>query len=142
MKSLRYMYLLFSIMLCSLDGYSQSNGDELLGQYWTEARQGKIEFYKQQDKFYGKIIWRKEAKTDQENPNPSLRNRSVIGIVFLKDFVYEEGTWSEGSVYSIDNGNTYSGKLWLEESGRKLKMRGYIGFSLLGRTATLERVSD
>ncbi|MEL6253268.1 MAG: DUF2147 domain-containing protein [Bacteroidota bacterium] len=142
MSNLKFLLILFSIILSFTRGYSQIQADDLLGQYWTEGKEGKIEIYKEGDKFFGKILWRKEARKDSENPDTALRNRSVIGLVFLKDFSFEEEIWTGGSVYSIDNGNTYSGKLWLEDGGQKLKMRGYIGFSLLGRTASLERVSN
>ena len=124
----------------SLTILNAQNKDELLGQYWSENQEGKIEIYEKGGKYYGKILWRNEVRKDTENPDPTLRNRSVIGIVFLKDFVYKDGEWKKGKVYSIDNGNTYSGKLWLEDGGKTLKMRGYLGISLLGRTATLTRV--
>ena len=119
-----------------------SLGDRLVGEYWTENREGKIGIEKLGELYLGKILWREEERKDTENPDPTLRDRSVVGITFLKDFRYnpKEEIWEGGSVYAIDNGGTYSGKMWLEEEGKILKMRGYWGISLLGRTATLERV--
>ncbi len=107
-----------------------------------EERTGKIEIYKCAESYCGKIIWREDARKDIKNPGKNLQSRSVIGLSFLQNFVYDKSRnqWIEGTVYSIDNGSTYSGKLWLEEDGKVLKMRGYIGISLFGRTATLERV--
>ncbi|MEL6191929.1 MAG: DUF2147 domain-containing protein [Bacteroidota bacterium] len=116
--------------------------DDILGTYWVNEKQGKVEIYKESNKYFGKIIWRKDDRKDIKNPDPSLRSRSVIGMTFLKDFVFSEGEYVDGFVYSLDNGNTYSGKMWLEKGGSMLKMRGFIGISLLGRTATLERVKD
>ncbi|MEO1451850.1 MAG: DUF2147 domain-containing protein, partial [Bacteroidota bacterium] len=89
-----------------------------------------------------RIIWRKENRKDIHNPDETKRNRLIVGIQFLAGFIFDsdEETWANGTVYSIDNGNTYQGKIWLEDDGETLKMRGYIGFSLLGRTATLKRV--
>lgn len=119
---------------------AQQAADDILGQYWTEKREGKIEIFQQGDKYFGKIAWRKEARKDTENPDESLRNRNVIGIIFLQDFVFDgKDEWEDGTVYSIDNGGTYSGRIWLEDDGETLKMRGYMGISLLGRTATLKR---
>ena len=129
------------LFLCSFATHSQT-ADDIIGEYWTDTKEGRIEIYRKDNTFFGKIIWRKEAIRDSKNPNPDLRNRSVIGLVFLKDFKYKKGKWIDGTVYSIDNGNTYSGKLWLEKEGKILKMRGYVGFSLLGRTATLTRVKN
>ncbi len=118
-----------------------AQADALLGQWWLNGQTGKIEIFKAQGKYHGKIIWRTEARNDTENPDPALRNRSVIGITFLKDFVYDGGQYVDGSVYSIENGGTYSGKLWLEDDRQTLKMRGYLGISLFGRTATLTRAN-
>ncbi|MEM9361286.1 MAG: DUF2147 domain-containing protein [Bacteroidota bacterium] len=126
-------------LLCILN-YSYGQGDAILGEYWTESKEGRIEIYREGNAYFGRIKWRKEVINDTKNPDPKLRNKSVIDLIFLKDFMFRNNKWVGGTVYSIDNGNTYSGKLWLENSGRILKMRGYLGFSLLGRTATLTRV--
>ncbi|MEL6835158.1 MAG: DUF2147 domain-containing protein [Bacteroidota bacterium] len=134
-------YMLSAFFVLAFFGLSaQQAADDILGQYWTEKREGKIEIFKQGDKYFGKIAWRKEARKDTENPDESLRNRNVIGIIFLQDFVFDgKDEWEDGTVYSIDNGGTYSGRIWLEDDGETLKMRGYMGISLLGRTATLKR---
>ncbi len=115
--------------------------DDILGQYWTTDQTGKIEIIKEDDVFYGKIIWRKETRKDTKNRDVNLRSRDVIGLTFLEGFRFKNGAWVGGSVYSIDNGKTYAGKLWLEENGSVLKMRGHLKVSrLLGRTATLTRI--
>ena len=44
-----------------------------------------------------------------------------------------EGKWSGGTIYDPDSGHTYSCHLELLEAN-KLKLRGYFGVSLLGRT--------
>ncbi|MEM9385771.1 MAG: DUF2147 domain-containing protein [Pseudomonadota bacterium] len=57
---------------------------------------------------------------------------------FLSGFRFDgQSRWIGGRVYAPDNGRTYRGKLWLREGD--LKMRGFVGVSLLGRTATLPR---
>ena len=68
---------------------AQVQANDILGIYWTDTKEGKIEIYKQDEKFYGKILWRKEARKDIENPDASFRDRSVIGIVFLSDFSFD-----------------------------------------------------
>ncbi len=117
-------------------------GEKIVGEYWTEGKKGKISIYKCEKAYCGSIIWREEARRDTENPNPDLRDRSVVGIEFMKGFTYDSShrQWEGGTVYSIENGGTYRGKMWLEKDGKVLKMRGYIGISLLGKTAVLTRV--
>ena len=52
----------------------------------------------------------------------------------LKNFKrVEPGLWKEGTIYDPESGKTYSCKLTLE-SPKRLKVRGFIGFSFIGRT--------
>ena len=57
-----------------------------------------------------------------------------MGLKILTDFVYEgEDTWEDGDIYDSRAGKTYSCYMKLETE-KKLKVRGYIGFSLIGKT--------
>ncbi|NRB48467.1 MAG: DUF2147 domain-containing protein [Saprospiraceae bacterium] len=137
---MQWSYFILTVLISNSWGTPLDQGEDIIGQYWTEGRSGKVELYQDKDRYYGKILWRKEERNDVHNPIKALRDRSVIGIVFLKDFEYRNGKYEKGKVYSIDNGKTYAGKMWLEDRGKTLKMRGYVGVSWLGRTATLERI--
>ena len=44
-----------------------------------------------------------------------------------------------GSIVDPENGKVYSSKLTLDEDGKKLEMRGFIGVSLIGRSQTWVR---
>ncbi|MEO0894796.1 MAG: DUF2147 domain-containing protein [Bacteroidota bacterium] len=125
-----------------LVGYSfAQDGNDLLGTYWTPDRDGQIQIYQQGGSYYGKLIW---GKTDQDkdvkNPNPSLRNRVLKGIVLFKNFSFEAGskTWKKGIIYNPEDGKNYDAVIWKEDGN--LKVRGYIGFSLFGVTKTFARV--
>ena len=132
--------ILTGLLIFSGMAFAQTKADDIVGIYWTAEKQGKIEIYQKGTTYFGKILWRKEARKDIENPDRSLRSRSVVGIEFLRNFKFDgDDEWVSGEVYSIDNGGTYSGKMWLTDSGKTLKMRGYMGISLLGRTVTLTR---
>jgi uncharacterized protein (DUF2147 family) len=49
------------------------------------------------------------------------------------------GTWASGSIYDPATGNTYTCHLTLDGDDR-LRLRGYVGIPLLGRTTTCTRV--
>jgi uncharacterized protein (DUF2147 family) len=52
-------------------------------------------------------------RLDKENPNPSLRQRPVIGLTILSNMRSDgQGTWS-GTIYNPDDGNTYSSSMQL-----------------------------
>lgn len=133
-----YAILMFSLITL----FDNSPSDVIIGEYWTENKIGKIAIFKCDNKYCGRIIWRKDNRKDVKNPDKTRRNRTVVGIQFLNDFEYDhdDEIWSGGTVYSIDNGKTYKGKIWLEDHGETLKMRGFIVFPFIGRTATLKRV--
>ena len=74
-----------------------------------------------------------KAKIDRENPDKSKRNTPIMGLVFMEGFSFDGKIWSGGTIYDPDNGKTYKCKITLVND-KKLKVRGYIGVSLIGRT--------
>lgn len=62
------------------------------------------------------------------------KDQPVIGMVILWGLQRDGSEWSGGQILDPDNGKTYKCKLAPAEAGAKLKVRGYIGFSLIGRT--------
>ncbi len=126
--------LLFKSML------AQNNADKILGIWYTDKKKAKVEVYKQDNKYFGKIISLKDPldpdtkkpKTDKHNADVKKRNNSLVGLILVRDFVYDDGEWTDGKIYDPENGKEYSCYMVFE--GDKLKVRGYIGFSLIGRT--------
>jgi len=78
---------------------------------------------------------------DDLNPDPKLRARPLDGLTIMSGFVYDgDGHWSGGRIYDPNSGKTY--KCTLTQVDRDtLKLRGYIGISLFGRTDTWTRDS-
>ena len=58
----------------------------------------------------------------------------MIGLRILWDLSNDGNGWSGGSILDPANGKTHKCQLSVEDGGRKLKVRGFIGVSLLGRT--------
>jgi len=84
----------------------------------------------------------KPSRLDASNPDESLRNRELRGLVILSGFRYEDsGRWSGGRIYDPNSGNTYRGTITLTDRNT-LKLRGYIGVSLFGRTETWRRKAE
>ena len=81
-------------------------------------------------------------KTDTRNPDPTLRQRALLGLEIFSGFHYDgDGRWSGGQIYDPNSGKTYSCKLKLIDRDT-LYVRGYIGIALIGRTETWRRQSD
>jgi uncharacterized protein (DUF2147 family) len=75
---------------------------------------------------------------DNKNPNEILKSREVLGIDLFSNFRYNGGAYTSGKVYDPENGKTYDCKMNLK--GDVLKVRGYIGISLFGRTEYFQRI--
>ncbi len=79
------------------------------------------------------------ADRDEKNPDPALRNRPLTGLNIFSGFRYDgDDTWSGGRIYDPNSGNTYRCKIQLLDSNT-LKVRGFIGVSLFGRTEIWKR---
>lgn len=141
MKNINFKsLLLLSIFLISGTLYAQSNADKIVGKWLNEEKDGKVEIYKQGDKYFGKIVWLKTPnnddgtpKVDKENPDDNLRKRPLQGLEILKNFVYNDDEWEDGEIYDPKSGNTYSCYMEFVEEG-KLKIKGYIGVKWVGKT--------
>ncbi len=122
-------------------------GDAILGTWFNEEKDAKIDVYKHNGKYYGKVIWLKnpldangKPKTDVENPDPKLKSRPRLGLVILTDLAHKAGAkYAQGKVYDPKSGKTYSAQAELA-GNNKLKLRGFIGVSLIGRTSEWTRV--
>ena len=115
----------------------------ILGRWLTEPRDGIIEITRGADGSYqGTIIGGNAPhRLDEHNPDPSRRQTLLLGQVILKDMHAEgEGSLAGGTIYEPDTGRTYKCRIELLDHDR-LKVRGFIGFSLLGRTQVWTRFS-
>jgi uncharacterized protein (DUF2147 family) len=56
----------------------------------------------------------------------------------LTGLKFKDGKFTDGKIYDPTSGQTYSCKAWIENG--KLNLRGFIGFSLLGKTASWRRL--
>jgi uncharacterized protein (DUF2147 family) len=124
-----------------------SQGSSPVGLWKTEDAQ--IEIYEEDGKLSGRIATLNKQymsdgieKTDISNPDPEKRSRPLIGLVFMTGFTPEgSGRWDHGTVYDPKTGHTYASFLEYD-GGDTLRLRGYIGISLIGRTAVWTKVKD
>ena len=85
---------------------------------------------------------RDRPETDTLNPDPTLRDRPLIGLNIFSGFTYDgDGKWSGGFIYDPNSGKTYRGKLRLVDTNT-IEVRGFIGISLIGRSETWTRQPD
>lgn len=139
------------LLLLSLSAtvcWAADDADAVLGQWLTADGKAKVEVVKHGDSYDGSIVWLKEPnypaddkqgmggklKVDRENPDKSLQSRPIIGLPLISGFKYAgDNVWTDGHIYDPESGKLYSCKMTLMMDG-SLKVRGYVGISLFGRT--------
>jgi uncharacterized protein (DUF2147 family) len=135
------------IILLIFIAYTGINAQAVTGKWKTiDDESGKpksiIEIYQENGKYYGKIV---ELLTEKNKDGicrtceTKYKDKNIIGLVILKDLEKDGDEYGDGEITDPKNGKTYSVYIKLEEPN-KLKVRGYIGFSLLGRTQYWYRV--
>ncbi len=152
MKKTTLTFLLCIIFIAASHVFA-SSGDDILGVWYNQDKDARIEIFKCKDMYCGKIVWLKEPdypvgskegtpgqpKLDHRDPDPSLRSRQVLGLVIMHDFKYVgDSLWKGGRIYDPKTGNTYRGRI-KQVSPNQLDLRGYVGISLFGRTEVWTR---
>lgn len=108
----------------------------------TGALHGLVQITETGGELRGQIL----KSYDPEKPNPvcdhcdgDRRGKPVIGMIFLWGLRKEGEEYRGGYILDPDNGKVYRARLHLADQGQKLRVRGFIGISLLGRTQTWVR---
>jgi uncharacterized protein (DUF2147 family) len=146
--------LSLAIILMLASTAAAQKPDVIVGKWLVEEKDTQIEIYPCEGRFCGKIIWLKEPnypaddakgmagkiKVDRENPEASKRERPILGMNLVWGFTHSgENLWEGGFIYNPREGKTYKCKLTLENPDT-LKVRGFIGISLIGKTTIWTRV--
>jgi uncharacterized protein (DUF2147 family) len=121
------------------------------GQWWAEGGYAKVEIRTCGDALCGQVVWLRHPLDadgcelrDVENPDAELRGRAVEGLEILRDLRASSDVpneWNGGTVYDPGSGRTYSAVAEMDGADR-LRVRGYFGIRLLGRTTTWVRVGS
>ncbi len=118
-----------------------------VGLWYAEGGAAQVAIEPCGDELCGRVMWLRSPLDedgcdlrDRHNPESALRKRKVTGLEILRGLKPRpDGTWVGGNIYDPATGNTYTCHLALDGDDR-LRLRGYVGIPLLGRTATWTRV--
>ena len=140
--------LLTALAVSSVFAFAQTNAD-VVGEWYNAEKDAVITLYEDGSTISGKITWMKfpndengNPKADPLNPDEKLRSRARLGMVMMNNFTHIEGNvWDDGNLYDPKKGKDYSGKITLTDKNT-LDLRGYIGFSFIGRSSTWTRKLD
>lgn len=149
-RSLFYLWTIGALFSSFVYGETERIKSQIEG-VWLESNKQKMAVWIEQceQELCGYIYWLKSPydddglpKLDSKNPDSTLQNRSQCGLKILSGFSSRSKTsWSGGQVYNPKDGKTFNGSIRLTDEG-DLKVRGYVGISLFGKTLTWQRPSQ
>lgn len=139
-----------SILASALFLSSIANANGVVGKWRTiddETKKPKsiVEIVEVNGKLEGKITQLFRGPDEDQNPvcnkcTGALKDKPVLGMQIMSGFSRESDTkWVDGKILDPKNGKTYSCFVELQDGGKKLKVRGFIGFAVIGRTQIWER---
>ncbi|MDO4763418.1 MAG: DUF2147 domain-containing protein [Flavobacteriaceae bacterium] len=108
-----------------------------------ETRKPKsiVEIFKKSDgKYYGKVhqLLIKPAHPNCVKCKDDRKDQPILGMEIIRGLSKKDNEFSRGTITDPKTGKTY--KCSIKKEGDKLIVRGYIGFSLIGRNQTWHKV--
>lgn len=134
-------------MLLSATAWAQNNSP--LG-LWkniddhTGKPKALIRITESHGEYRGRIEKLFRAPTEDQTPKcikceGELKNQPIIGMTILSGMKQDGDDYEGGRILDPGNGKTYKSRMELTDNGQRLKVRGYIGIPILGRTQTWVR---
>lgn len=140
------------LLLCFISVASFAGRDPLVGRWITWDKKTRkpasiIKIWQSKGKFYGKVdkIYRVNGAKPSDRCKACKdlrRGRPILGMVVLRDAKLKGNKYVNGFVLDPRNGKDYHCVLSLSPNGKILKLRGYVGIPLFGRTTQWSRAKS
>ncbi|WP_143884714.1 DUF2147 domain-containing protein [Chryseobacterium binzhouense] len=131
------VFSLFGVMsFAQIEGKWKTIDDE------TKQAKSIVEIYKKSDgKYYGKVsqLLIKPADPNCSGCKDDRKGKPILGMEIIRGLAKDGSEFTGGTITDPKTGKTY--KCTITKDGDKLNVRGYMGFSLLGRTQVWQKVN-
>lgn len=107
----------------------------------TGQAKSEIELYVEQGKLYGRVLRLLLAEDQGKkcvNCKGSDKNKPIEGLLIVRGLSRDDAAWTDGKIMDPANGKSYDCTIRLEDPNT-LNVRGFLGFSFLGRTQVWKR---
>lgn len=142
--------LIFFLALLSCMSLHEVKGQSVLGKWKTydvfdsSTEESIVNIYEFENQLFIKIdkIIPKEHVNDLcAKCKGKEKDQPVLGMIILEGAVFHEGVWQGAQILNAKNGKRYGCHISLEENDL-LKVRGFIGYPIFGKTLFWTRVKD
>ncbi len=141
---IRSALLSASLLLASVQIASAATPDPT-GLWLTENKRAAVKVERCGESICGSLAWIIEGgmTTDSKNPDKKLREEPLCGMKILYGFTNNPKNakvWEGGKIYKADEGDIYNATVSVIND-KTMKLRGYVGVPLFGKTQDWTRVS-
>ena len=110
----------------------------------TNKPRAVVQIFARDGLLYGRvtdIFDPKLAQAHCQNCAGDRQNQPVLGLEIMRDMRPEGDHWGGGTILDPQTGGIYHCRMHLGPGGETLVVRGFIGFSLIGRSQTWQRMA-
>lgn len=136
------LVLLSTAFNATVSAQSDEDAKKIVGIWMPSEGTSYIKIFKEKgkDKYHGKVVWLKEPNDEDGNPKTDPDGKPILNMLNLKNFVFEDDEWVDGTIYDPKSGNTYYCTIEMLNKN-KLEVRGSLDpFGIVGRTDTWVRM--
>jgi len=110
----------------------------------TSRARALVQIFARNGLLYGRvtdILDAKYADARCQSCGGDRQNQPVLGLEIIRDMRPDGDQWDGGTILNPETGSVYHCRMHLGPDGQTLVVRGFIGFSLIGRSQTWQRVA-
>ena len=107
------------------------------GTWLTASGDTKVKIFPCSSSYCGTIVWQQTPTNDTKNPDPTKRERPLVGVQMISGLKPSGENQYSGKLYNPEDGKTYTGKVILQSPSR-MKLSGCVlgGLICKGQTWT------
>ncbi len=148
---MKYIAITLITFLMAAKVNAENNPDAILGKWIAIPKKNLIvEVFRVGKEYKARVAWFNDnddpskpmkQRMDEENPDPTLRNRKLLGLEVLSNMVYNAtaNRWESGNIYDAKSGRTWRSSACLTKDGT-LKVRGFWHFEFIGKNMDFRKV--
>lgn len=148
---MKYTIVIILTAISSLS-LAQNRADAIIGKWMAYPKKNLIvEVFKYKNEYRGKILWFNDnddktkpmnIRVDENNENPALRKRKVLGLEVLENMVYnsKNDKWENGKIYDAKSGKIFNSSARLTKDSI-LEVRGFWHFEFIGMNMNFRKTS-
>ena len=147
---IKYIAVIVFAAISSL-AVAQNSPDAIVGKWEAVPQKNVIvEVYKDQGEYKARVVWFNDnddkskpmnIRQDDNNVDPSLRKRKILGLQVLNNMVYnsKNNKWENGKIYDAKSGRTWNSSAWITNNNT-LQVRGFWHFEFIGQNMTFKKL--